>query len=130
MPSEPMPDAASPVGQAPPFDLLCQFINELSDRDGRHAASGAARPIDWQALRSAARGARSLEEAVGRAVVVANQMVQEGHVSTFPEPGTASWSLRSHPLMTARAAGSYVMAATRRVFVAPCQAPPRRRAAF
>lgn len=58
-------------------EMFCQFVEHLADTR-RSAALGTGCPsshrVDWDALRAAATGSTSIEQAIGRAVVEAERM--------------------------------------------------------
>ena len=60
-----LPAAGSLTFAGESFGLVEQFVEYLADRGS---------PVDWSAIRTAAQGSGSLEQEIGRAVLVADQM--------------------------------------------------------
>ncbi len=68
------------------FGLFEQFVEYLADRGS---------PVDWSAIRSAAEGSGSLEQEIGRAVLVADQMSRGVFEAATADAAPAqSWSTR------------------------------------
>ena len=70
------------------LDLVRQFILELTARYRAYDGTGVISEIDMNALRNAMQGARSPEQAIGRAVVLANRMAQAGGMISGTPSGT------------------------------------------
>lgn len=59
------------------FDLMREFVEHVAIENARDALGGGERPrgaIDWDEVKVAIAGAPTLENALGRAVVIADQM--------------------------------------------------------
>ena len=81
------PDSATDSFGIGSFDLVRQFVELVV---AKNAAAGlgnghfSKNPIDWEAVEAAVAGSRSFEQAIGRAVVVADQMCRGVFDDTHP----------------------------------------------
>ena len=108
------------------FDLVRQFVDHLFAREGdsTFALESPENPrpaLDWRAIDEAAAGSQNLEQAVGRSVLVADQMsrgVYQGRRLEQPDAkntGTTRWATHSgaafgHVLKTHKGASSLLCA--------------------
>jgi hypothetical protein len=79
--------------ELPAFDLARQFIEQMEAQSGSFPYEDGHLPrrlIDWAEIEGAMASSRSVEQAIGRAVVVANRMCRAGSHGSDMDDGAPS----------------------------------------
>lgn len=91
----------------PSFELVRHFLNHLADGDqlnALHKRQASPPLVNWEVIQAAIAGCHSVEQAIGRAAVVAAHMSRGG--SYDPNPGETLLSIQpeTHPFFAASVA--------------------------
>jgi Glycosyl hydrolases family 18 len=124
---DPRPDDASPLVDSHSFDLLRQFIEELTDASDEAAIHSSPTKPDWSSLSAATRGIGSIEQAIGRTVVVASQMALDSPAPPERRKAPRLRSVKNSPWDAVNWMVLLVAAGWSQIWRASGTASPRRR---